>query len=107
MFPPRLAAAAAAAPDSRTNNLRRMPSRGGREDRPSGGSLRRLKSNARPPLLPVTERKGHEDAMAESRCKKDAENDRVDITPDGGSASRTGRKFTVANVGNNGRIYLR
>jgi hypothetical protein len=32
---------------------------------------------------------------------------KVDITPDGGSAGREGRQFTVANVGNNGRIYLR
>lgn len=32
---------------------------------------------------------------------------RIDITPDGGSAGREGRQFTVANVGNNGRIYLR
>lgn len=32
---------------------------------------------------------------------------RVDITPDGGSAGREGRQFAVANVGNNGRIYLR
>lgn len=29
------------------------------------------------------------------------------ITPDGGSGSREGRQFTVANVGNNGMIYLR
>jgi hypothetical protein len=32
---------------------------------------------------------------------------KVDITPDGGSAGREGRQFTVANVGINGRIYLR
>jgi hypothetical protein len=32
---------------------------------------------------------------------------KVDITPDGGSAGREGRQFAVANVGNNGRIYLR
>jgi hypothetical protein len=32
---------------------------------------------------------------------------RVDIAPDGGSAGREGRQFTVSNVGNNGRIYLR
>jgi hypothetical protein len=32
---------------------------------------------------------------------------KIDITPDGGSAGREGRHFTVANVGNNGRIYLR
>jgi hypothetical protein len=32
---------------------------------------------------------------------------KVDLTPDGGSAGREGRQFTVANVGNNGKIYLR
>jgi hypothetical protein len=41
------------------------------------------------------------------REKKDVENVKYDITPDGGSAGREGRQFTVANVGNNGRIYLR
>lgn len=30
-----------------------------------------------------------------------------DIAPDGNAGSREGRQFTVANVGNNGRIYLR
>lgn len=29
------------------------------------------------------------------------------ITPDGGSAGREGRQFTVAKVGNNGKIFLR
>lgn len=30
-----------------------------------------------------------------------------DVAPDGMSGGREGRQFTVANVGNNGRIYLR
>ena len=30
-----------------------------------------------------------------------------DVAPDGNAGSREGRQFTVANVGNNGRIYLR
>ena len=30
-----------------------------------------------------------------------------DVAPDGTSGGREGRQFTVANVGNNGRIYLR
>ncbi|KAI4164542.1 MAG: hypothetical protein LQ342_001855 [Letrouitia transgressa] len=30
-----------------------------------------------------------------------------DVTPDGNSEGRKGRHFTVANVGNNGKIYLR
>lgn len=41
------------------------------------------------------------------RAKREAEDGKHDITPDGGSAAREGRQFTVANVGNNGRIYLR
>jgi len=41
------------------------------------------------------------------RARRDAEDGRIDITPDGGSAGREGRQFTVGNVGNNGRIYLR
>ena len=41
------------------------------------------------------------------RAKREAEDVKYDITPDGGSAGREGRQFTVANVGNNGRIYLR
>jgi hypothetical protein len=41
------------------------------------------------------------------RARRDVEDGRIDVTPDGGSAGREGRQFTVANVGNNGRIYLR
>jgi hypothetical protein len=42
------------------------------------------------------------------RAKREAEDGKVnDIAPDGASAGREGRQFTVANVGNNGRIYLR
>ncbi|CAG8960643.1 hypothetical protein HYFRA_00013521 [Hymenoscyphus fraxineus] len=43
------------------------------------------------------------------RAKREAEDGKLhhDIVPDGGSAGREGRQFTVANVGNNGRIYLR
>ncbi|KAK3997201.1 hypothetical protein QBC44DRAFT_109297 [Cladorrhinum sp. PSN332] len=61
------------------------------------------------PLLPVTERKSQEEILAVRRAKKGSQDDadKWDITPDGGSAGREGRQFAVANVGNNGRIYLR
>ncbi|KAK4223185.1 guanine nucleotide exchange factor LTE1 [Podospora fimiseda] len=61
------------------------------------------------PLLPVTERKSRDEVMAVRRAKKGSHDDadKWDITPDGGSAGREGRQFAVANVGNNGRIYLR
>ncbi|KAL2069969.1 hypothetical protein VTL71DRAFT_14649 [Oculimacula yallundae] len=41
------------------------------------------------------------------RAQREAEDMKSDIIPDGGSASREGRQFTVAKVGNNGKIYLR
>ena len=58
------------------------------------------------PLVPVTERKPQDDRNL-SKGKKDGENERWEMAPDGSSAGREGRHFTVANVGNNGRIYLR
>ena len=58
------------------------------------------------PLVPLTERRSHEDKLI-ARSKRDAEAERWEVAPDGGSAGREGRQFTVANVGNNGRIYLR
>ncbi len=81
----------------------------------SSRGIRRVKSRLRlspdalpRTLLPVTERKSQEDNAPAWRVKKSSqEEDKFDITPDGGSAGREGRQFTVANVGNNGRIYLR
>ncbi|KAI3398503.1 hypothetical protein diail_9027 [Diaporthe ilicicola] len=59
------------------------------------------------PLLPVSERKSQEEKAPSRRPRKNSDVDKWDITPDGGSAGREGRQFTVANVANNGRIYLR
>jgi len=58
-------------------------------------------------LLPVTEKRSQEENKLDARGKKEGLAEKWDITPDGGSAGREGRQFTVANVGNNGRIYLR
>lgn len=58
------------------------------------------------PLLPTSERKPSQNALI-ARARANSELDRWDITPDGGSAGREGRRFAVSNVGNNGRIYLR
>ena len=41
------------------------------------------------------------------RARREAEDVRNEIAPDGASAGREGRQFTVAKVGINGRIYLR
>ncbi|OAA57474.1 low temperature essential protein [Niveomyces insectorum RCEF 264] len=61
------------------------------------------------PLLPLTERKSQEENKYDRRTKTNQAPDaeKWDIAPDGSSAGREGRQFTVANVGNNGRIYLR
>ena len=57
-------------------------------------------------LLPATERRSQEENKL-GRARKQSDADKWDVTPDGGSGSRDPRHFTVANVGNNGRIYLR
>jgi hypothetical protein len=60
------------------------------------------------PLLPVSERRSQEENIPQRRAKKGSQDDdKWELTPDGGSAGREGRQFAVANVGNNGRIYLR
>lgn len=61
------------------------------------------------PLVPVTERISEErNPIATRRTRADSSaDDKFEIAPDGASAGRDGRQFTVANVGNNGRIYLR
>ena len=41
------------------------------------------------------------------RAQRDAEDAKHEISLDGGAAARGGRHFTVSNVGNNGKIYLR
>ncbi|POR31742.1 Guanine nucleotide exchange factor LTE1 [Tolypocladium paradoxum] len=71
-----------------------------------GKAITRTTPTAGKPLLPVTERRSYEDRNG-SRVKRETEADKWDVAPDGSSAGREGRQFTVANVGNNGRIYLR
>jgi hypothetical protein len=44
---------------------------------------------------------------AGTRGKGSRDEGKFNIAPDGTSAGREGRQFTVANVGNNGKIYLR
>ncbi|KAK3371836.1 hypothetical protein B0T24DRAFT_338896 [Lasiosphaeria ovina] len=79
----------------------------------SGAGVAKAKLRALPgalprSLLPVSERKPNDDNPAIRRTNKTSQDDdKWDLTPDGGSAGREGRQFAVANVGNNGRIYLR
>ncbi|KAL0940323.1 RasGEF domain-containing protein [Colletotrichum truncatum] len=73
-------------------------------------SKMRLPGSSSKPLVPVTEKKSEEWNQSPARrlrADSSADDNKFDITPDGGSAGREGRQFTVANVGNNGRIYLR
>ncbi|KAI8962069.1 ras GEF [Daldinia sp. FL1419] len=57
------------------------------------------------PLVPAGERRsGGQDGH---KAKRETDGDKWNITPDGGSAGREGRHFTVANVGNGGKIFLR
>ncbi|KAK8025530.1 RasGEF domain-containing protein [Apiospora arundinis] len=62
--------------------------------------------NKSKPILPAAERRPGGDE-ARPMTKREADSAKWDIAPDGGSAGREGRQFTVANVGNNGKIFLR
>ncbi|RFU78840.1 guanine nucleotide exchange factor [Trichoderma arundinaceum] len=72
--------------------------------KPSTKVMRKPSTTGRP-IVPFTEQKSLDRTL--SKGKRDEESDRWDVAPDGASAGRTGRQFTVANVGNNGKLYLR
>lgn len=67
----------------------------------------RLAPGAGKPIVPVTERRAHEQDKSPLRSRNESVEQKWEVAPDGGSAGREGRQFAVANVGNNGRIYLR
>lgn len=57
------------------------------------------------PIVPVTEQRSINRTLSIGR--RDVEKDRWDVAPDGASAGREGRQFSVVNVGNNGKLFLR
>lgn len=68
----------------------------------------RLAPGAARPIVPLTERRAHDERdKSPTNHINDAGELKWEVAPDGGSAGREGRQFTVANVGNNGKIYLR
>lgn len=69
-------------------------------------SARPPPASAGRPLVPSAERRSHGE-KGPLRARKGSDAEKWEVTPDGGSAGREGRHFAVANVGNNGRIYLR
>lgn len=74
---------------------------------PQTRSTRAVPNTKPKPLLPITERRTQDQKAPVTRLRTNSETEKWDIAPDGNSAGREGRQFTVANVGNNGRIYLR
>jgi hypothetical protein len=96
--------------------VRRSPPRLAQTGEKSGSNTPGGKSNARlspsgsvtpRSLIPVTKWTVQEEAQSRGVRRTGHNDEKLDITPDGGSGGREGRQFTVANVGNNGRIYLR
>jgi hypothetical protein len=76
-------------------------------DRSALSKIQPSYAHASKPLVPVSERWSGGDDAKNPKGKKDIDATKWDIAPDGGSAGREGRQFTVANVGNNGKIFLR
>ncbi|KAI1461258.1 ras GEF [Annulohypoxylon moriforme] len=89
----------------RDPNSRKSPPLGGLVSKIGGSKVRIPHLPGSRPLVPAGERRsGGQDG---GKAKWESEGDKWNIAPDGGSAGREGRHFTVANVGNNGQIYLR
>ncbi|OAA63198.1 low temperature essential 1 [Cordyceps fumosorosea ARSEF 2679] len=76
--------------------------------KPTAHRLPRKPSVGKQPLLPLTEARHYHHGRSTSRAgPRETESEKWDTTWDNPSAARDGRQFAVANVGNNGRIYLR
>ncbi|KAL7624204.1 Guanine nucleotide exchange factor lte1 [Parahypoxylon ruwenzoriense] len=90
---------------ARDPKSRRSPPFGGLADKTGRSKARIPPFTGSIPLVPVGERRsGGHDGI---KTKGEVDSEKWNITPDGGSAGREGRHFTVANVGNNGQIFLR
>lgn len=72
--------------------------------RAKGGGQRSPDMSARPTMR--GDARQENTVQSRARGMSDGEV-KVDVTPDACPAGREGRQFIVANVGNNGRIYLR
>ena len=72
--------------------------------KPSTRVMRKPSTTGRP-IVPLTEQRSVSRTL--SLARRDEEKDRWDVAPAGASAGREGRQFTVANVGNNGKLFLR
>lgn len=72
-----------------------------REKQPQSGNLERQQSRGRQPSLRHV--KNSTEVLRQRSAKRANQGVGADSTPGG----REGRHFTVANVGNNGKIYLR
>jgi hypothetical protein len=95
-------------PDSAKEPALRLRSGGRGAAGPAGLAKSRLSPKRAPrPLRPLAERKSQEESAASRRAKDHDRPERAEIVSDGASSGREGRHFTVSNVGNNGRIYLR
>ncbi|OTA65382.1 ras GEF [Hypoxylon sp. EC38] len=88
---------------ARNSKPKKSPTLGGLSSKAGSSKVRIPYITGSKPLVPPGERKSGDG----NKAKWEADGDKWNITPDGGSAGREGRHFTVANVGNNGQIYLR
>lgn len=76
--------------------------------KPAAHRLLRKPSLAKQPLVPLAEARHYHHERSVSRAgARENDSEKWDANWDNPSAARDGRQFTVSNVGNNGRIYLR
>ncbi|KAI1076372.1 ras GEF [Whalleya microplaca] len=88
--------------DAKATKAKKSPPLGKDPNKLLVSKMRKSPTAASKPLVPASERRSEGDG--ENKAKRPLD---PNIAPDGGSAGREGRHFTVANVGSNGQIYLR
>ncbi|KAI1279643.1 hypothetical protein F5Y07DRAFT_29238 [Xylaria sp. FL0933] len=81
--------------------IKRSPPHGRAANKTRPGVRTSPIANAKP-LLPPSERRS-----GDHKANKSLESEKWSPSADGSAAGREGRHFTVANVGNNGQIFLR
>ncbi|KAI0973038.1 hypothetical protein F4678DRAFT_478244 [Xylaria arbuscula] len=84
--------------------IKTSPPHGWAAEKPRPGVHTSPITNSKP-LLPPSERRLGE--QGDSKANKSLESEKWSNSPDGSAVGREGRHFTVANVGNNGQIFLR
>ncbi|KAJ6788405.1 hypothetical protein PWT90_04686 [Aphanocladium album] len=106
-FPPLISPSSSSAVGNTTAITSAAASTSAKPTTTASHRILRKGSVGKQPLVPLTEARHYHLERSASRGARETESEKWDASLDNASAARDGRQFTVSNVGNHGRIYLR